>query len=146
MSNKGNVKHINGFFEKFKSSSLPRFLITGGCSTAIDFMVYLLLSRNLPTAVSKGISMLTSSVFSYFVNKRFTFRNQEKTNLGYLLRFYAVFALNLGANIGMNELVFRVSGHKIFAFLCATAAGMTVNYLGQKRFVFRKENHDNTHS
>ncbi len=135
------MKHIKKFCEKLKGSSLPRFLIAGCCSTAIDFAVYFFLSGKLPTAVSKGISMVVSSIFSYFVNKRFTFRSREKTSMGYLLRFYAIFALNLGANIGMNELVYRLSGYKILAFLCATAAGMTVNYLGQKRFVFRETCH-----
>lgn len=129
---------VKEILEKFQKVRIIRFLIVGGCSTGIDFVLYYLLSSNLPITISKAISMITSSVFSYFANKIFTFGNKEKTDAGYLVRFYIVFLLNLGTNIGVNSFLFHVSGHKFIAFIFATAAGMTVNYLGQRFFVFRK--------
>ena len=49
-----------------------------------------------------------------------------------------VFALNFAANIGTNSVLYGMTGEKIISFICATIAGMTVNYLGQKLFVFDK--------
>lgn len=124
----------------FLSNSIFRFVIIGGCSTIIDFIIYMLFSLGFSVILSKGISMVISSGFSYFFNKRFTFRNQEKTNLGYILRFYLLFALNLIVNVGVNARIYSITGHKILAFVFATICGMFVNYLGQRFWVFGKKN------
>ena len=121
------------------SIRICRFLCVGGMSTLIDFIVYNMgLSQKLAVEIAKGISMLISSVFSYFANKLYTFENHAKTNIKYLMKFYMVFALNFAANIGTNSVLYGMTGEKIISFICATIAGMTVNYLGQKLFVFDK--------
>ena len=121
--------------ELFKSSVFI-FILVGGCSTGIDFVIYMLLSCKLQITISKGISMIVASIFSYFVNKQVTFNNREKTNLRYIFRYYLVFAINFGTNLGINYLIYHYLGTKIIAFVLATICGMTVNYLGQKYFVF----------
>lgn len=123
--------------EAIGQSSIFRFMIIGCCSTAIDFAIYAALSARLPTAPSKCASMLASSVFSYFANKRFTFRDGGRAGAPQLARFYLVFALNLAANVGTNEALYRWTGRRVLAFACATAAGMAVNYMGQRWVVFR---------
>ena len=125
-------------WDVFLSNSILKFVVTGGCSTGVDFIIYMLLSLRLPIIVSKGISMVAASVFSYIVNKRFTFENKEKTNAGYLFRFYMVFAVNLGTNLGANQFVFDKTGDKLIAFVLATLCGMTINYIGQRFLVFDK--------
>lgn len=124
--------------KKIFGNSLTKFVIVGGCSTAIDFTIYMLLSLSLSITLAKGIAMCISSIFSYIANKRFTFDNKEKTDAGYIFRFYIVFAANFGTNLGVNYLIFQNSGYKLFAYVLATVCGMTVNYLGQKFFVFKK--------
>lgn len=118
------------------SNRIFRFWAVGGCSTGIDFIIYMFLSTKMHITAAKGISMVIASIFSYFVNKRFTFHNMEKTNLGYLIRFYIVFAANFGVNLGVNFLIFHNTGDRIFSFILAVICGMTVNYFGQKFFVF----------
>ena len=124
------------FLDKPLSSSVSKFILVGCCSTALDFAVYTLLSVKLSITVSKGISMIAASIFSYMVNKRFTFKNRNKTNIGYLVRFYIVFAANCVTNLGVNYSVYKFTGHKSAAFILATLCGMLVNYLGQRFFVF----------
>lgn len=80
--------------------------------------------------------MILASVFSYIANKSFTFKNKSKENIRYLIRFYTVFAVAFAANLGVNYLVFQYTGYKIAAFILATLCGMSVNYLGQRFFVF----------
>ena len=72
--------------DKLLSSKIVRFVLVGGCSTGIDFVIYVLLSMQIPITISKGISMISASVFSYFVNKQYTFANKEKTTLAYLIK------------------------------------------------------------
>jgi len=121
-----------------KENSIFKFLIVGVCSTGIDFIIYMLLSVRLSLNFSKGVSMIMSSIFSYVINKRFTFDNKEHTNLGYLVRFYIVFVVNLGTNMGVNYLVYMTTEYKLLAFVVATVCGMLVNYMGQRFFVFRR--------
>lgn len=127
------------FWNKLRTNSILKFLIVGGCSTGIDFVIYMLLSMRISITISKGISMLSSSVFSYIVNKQFTFENKERTNTGRLVRFYLVFLTNLGVNISVNYLLHIATGNKLFAYMLATVFGMTVNYLGQRFLVFHVE-------
>lgn len=131
---------MKGFIKKLFRNKLLRFLIVGGCSTLIDFAIYMLLSLWIQISAAKTISMLAASVFSYAVNKSFTFQDKNKTNAGYLLRFYIVFAANLLANVAVNYVCFGMTGDKIIAFVLATLAGMTVNYIGLKFFVFKQQN------
>ncbi len=116
--------------------SIFRFVIIGCCTTTIDFIIYMGLSLVLDITVSKAISMLAASIFSYCANKIFTFANKEKTSLGKLVKFYLVFAANMAANLSANALVYKLTGQKLVAFVVATGCGMTVNYLGQRFVVF----------
>lgn len=125
-------------FDKLFKSDLIKFVFVGGCSTGIDFMIYMFLSIQFSMAISKGISMICASAFSYFVNKNFTFEVKEKTNVVYLVKFYMVFVANFGSNLMSNYFVYGWLKSKIVAFICATLVGMTVNYLGQKFVVFKK--------
>lgn len=118
------------------SRSAVKFVLVGGCSTAIDFVIYTILSAKFPITFSKGVSMILASVFSYTVNKRFTFSNHEKTNIGYLVKFYITFIVNLAVNLGVNYFVYQSTGYKLAAFVLATSCGMLINYLGQRFFVF----------
>lgn len=122
--------------EKCLSNQIIRFGLVGGASTAIDFIVYMLLSWKLDISISKAVSMIVASLFSYFINKKFTFKNEDRTSVGYLVRYYLVFGANLMVNLGINQFVYDVTENKILAFICATLGGMTVNYLGQRFFVF----------
>lgn len=72
------------------------------------------------------------TTFSYRANKSFTFNNKKKTDIGRLLKFYIVFAANLGVNTVANYFIYSVSGYKLIAFGFATLCGMLVNYWGQQ--------------
>ena len=115
-----------------------RFIVVGGLSTVIDYSMYMLLSRHLLIELSKGISMMIASIFSYSMNKRFTFRNHKRTNSRYIIRFYEVVLINLIINMTVNTVVYRMTDLKTPAFILATCAGMAVNYFGQRFFVFYK--------
>ena len=128
------------FVDKVSKNKIFRFLVVGGCSTLIDFIVYMLLSIRLDINLAKGISMIVSSIFSYFANKNFTFSNKDKTTISYLLRFYLVFGANFCTNLSINYLIFSNTGYKLLAYVAATACGMTANYLGQRFIVFERKN------
>jgi len=127
-------KLLNSFFHK----RIMRFILVGCCSTGIDFVIYMIISTKLTIALSKSISLITSSVFSYFINKLYTFNNTNKTNINCLVRFYIIFIANFCINLGVNYIIYYGTGYKLIAYIVATISGMTINYMGQKFFVFKK--------
>lgn len=113
------------------------FIIIGGFATTIDFIIYSYLLDFISINFSKFISMLVSSLFSYFMNKIFTFNKGKNYNSKYLIKFYIIFLLNLLTNIFVNYYVYKWTSIKILAFILATLFGMIVNFIGQKFFVFK---------
>ena len=113
------------------------FLFIGGLATTIDFVIYNYLFTFFSINISKLISMLSSSLFSYFTNKIFTFNKGKNYNQKYLIKFYIIFLLNLLTNIFVNYYVYKLTSVKLLAFILATLFGMTVNFIGQKFYVFK---------
>lgn len=130
------VQIMSEYTDGIRSGRILRFMLAGGCSTALDFILYMALIQHMPVFISKGISMISASVFSYIVNKVFTFRSKRKSYGKYLVRFYIVFGMNLFVNTGMNWLLYRLTGIRMLSYIIATLAGMCVNYTGQKNYVF----------
>jgi len=127
-------KCCNNFWSK-----VIRFLLVGGSSTLIDLLTYMLLVNYFPMELAKAMGMIIASLFSYIANKLFTFKNKEKTDLSYLVRFYLVFIANLVVNVSINSFVYWMTDVKMIAFVAATAAGMVVNFCGQYLFVFNQK-------
>lgn len=129
---------MKGIIRKESLREIVLFVFIGGCSTAIDFILYLLFLNAVNVVIAKGASMIAASVFSYVLNKTLTFKVRKKSDTGMVVRFYFVFVLNLLVNVSVNWLFYSLLQTNVIPFILATAAGMAVNFLGQKYFVFRE--------
>ena len=89
---------------KFFKNSFSRFIVSGLCTTFVDFVIYMILSTFITISIAKIISMLSASALSFFLNKKFTFNDKQKTGAILLVRFYVVFALNVFANVCFKDL------------------------------------------
>lgn len=114
-----------------------KFLIVGGTATFIDFCIYFVLSQRINVSVAKFISLLISCTYSFFLNKAWTFRVKEKANAAYVLKYILSQGVNISVNVLTNYMMLRVSGEKLVSYVVATGAGMTVNFLLQRFFVFK---------
>lgn len=114
-----------------------RFLIVGGSSTILDFIIYMLLSNKISIGVSKLISMLIASLYSFFLNKNWTFSNKDGITFFLVFKYIVGQALNIGINTLINLLIFNLCGYKIVAFICATLIAMIFNFIFQKNVVFK---------
>ena len=124
-------------------TSLLKFLLIGGITTAIDFVIYTVLGQWLSPVPAKLISMLCSTLFAFFINKNWTFQNREQGLLVSLGKYYLAQAANIATNVTVNAVLLRLTGRRILAFIGATGVAMCVNYLLQRLFVFRKKNGGN---
>lgn len=120
-------------------SSVFRFILAGGSSTLLDYVIYWPLSTSINYNAAKAISMTCACVYSYLLNKTFTFRNTGSNSISLAVKYVFAQIINITVNTGINAFVFRLTEMKLLAMVCATCVAMTVNYLLQKYFVFVKK-------
>ncbi|MBT8552460.1 GtrA family protein [Polynucleobacter paneuropaeus] len=123
------------------------FLVVGLLTVAIDFFIYrgLIYLGLGEENVSKGLGFIGGSIFSYFGNRYWTFKQQGERS-GSVGKFLIVYIIGLSANIAINFLslitlsYFTNSVNQqeaiILAFLIATIVSAGLNFLGMKFFVF----------
>lgn len=124
-------------FQKYKSQA--RFLVVGGSSTLLDFIIYMLLSTKLNITISKFISMTVSSIYSFLINKNWTFNNKNKITFILTFKYILCVFINIFVNTTSNTLIFNLTNNKIISFLFATGIAMIVNYTIQKKIVFKED-------
>jgi len=82
-----------------------RFAIVGIFNTAIDYAVYLVLTRILGVyfLIANFVAVVVAMTFSFFVNKKWTFKNTSANIKSQYLKFAVI---NLGALILNNFFVY----------------------------------------
>lgn len=113
-----------------------RFLLVGGSSTLLDYGIYGLLSMTINFNLAKLLSMVCSCVYSFFLNKSFTFQDKGKISPRHVIRYFISQLINIGINVAVNALVYGWTGKKLLGMLFATGSAMTVNFLLQRFMVF----------
>ena len=101
---------IKNYKEKY-----AKFIISGGVSTIIDFVIYTLLTSIIAITPSKAISISCSSLLAFVLNKNWVF----------------------SVNVTSNGLIYEFTGKKIFSFFIATILASIVNFSLQSKWVFK---------
>jgi putative flippase GtrA len=136
---------------KNKHADKLRFLIVGGSSTVLDFgILNILVFLGVDTLIANTISTFLSMIFSFFMNKSFTFKSSSKnykrevflfvvfTLIGlWVIQNGVIQGLLLVIPQGLPEFV-RLNAAK----LIATAFSMVWNFTTYKKFVFKNEKDD----
>jgi putative flippase GtrA len=124
------------------------FLIVGLLTVGIDLAIYSGFIYLQPFGldsinIAKGFSFISGTIFAYFANRFWTFK-QQITGAGSVLRFVVVYILGLIANIAINYLYIEwfsspalaLEYTLLIAFILATGVSATLNFIGMKFFVF----------
>lgn len=132
-------KHVKKHAQKLK------FAVVGIANTALDFALFLLLfNLGVDKIGANYVSTSIAFIFSFFVNKSFTFKNKGGNVKKQFAIFIAVTIVALWviqpiiiwgitAITGTNNLTL------IFAKLVATVASLIWNYVMYSRFVFKNK-------
>ena len=125
-------------------SQLSRFLLVGGSTVLIDFVVYRALLFLIPFSFAKTISFLCGAVYAYQFNRLWTFKAGRST-LPQALKFGFVYGTNLGVNVGVNATMLAllplVNPWRLdLAFLLATGTSAALNFIGMKWLAFAPRN------
>jgi putative flippase GtrA len=128
-----------------------RFAIIGVINTAIDFGLFMVLGLTGLSAVRANyISTTVALIFSFFANKKYTFRAHGTNYFKEIALFLAftlfglwvlqplaiTFLLNVTSTFSIAEWL-QLAGAKILA----TGVTLVWNYLTYSRFVFKKKQH-----
>ena len=126
-------------------TQVQRFLVIGGLSFLIDFLVYRILLWILTwVSFSKASGFIVASVFAYLSNKKWTFKSERK-GIKTIILFIIVYLINLILNTGANSLLLQFldfsEASVWIAFLFASGLSASLNFLGMKFIVFKNENY-----
>ena len=132
-----------------KHADKLRFTIVGSVNTVIDFSILFTLTTlfNVPKELANFISTFVAFLFSFFANKKYTFKSTSKNLKRQFLLFTAVTLFGLWViqtiiitaitpvftNLGVNK-----PAALLISKLIATAASLIWNYTLYSRVVFKK--------
>jgi putative flippase GtrA len=131
------------------NSQKMRFVLVGGLNTAIDFgLLFLLRSFGLPVITSNIISTTAAFCFSFFANKKYTFKTTDTNIVREIVFFVAItlFGLWVLQTFVIYVVTAAFSGLRIpdnltllIAKLVATVVSLVWNYTMYSRVVFTKQ-------
>ena len=131
-----------------KHAEKIRFAIVGGANTALDFAIlFILVGLGLDKIPANFISTSIAFVFSFFVNKSFTFKSTGGNAKKQFALFIVITAVALWVIqpiiIALVTSILSVSTIPapialFIAKLLATIASLIWNYVFYSRFVFKK--------
>jgi putative flippase GtrA len=132
-------------FNSSRVSQIGRFLLIGGLSTALDFVIYTCLCKSgMDPLPAKGFAYGCGICFGFAGNKLWTFRSKRRSlvePVSYLLIYGSTLAVNAVLN---RILLTLLAGTALntwgveLAFIGATATSMMLNYSGLRAITFRK--------
>lgn len=132
-----------------KHAEKIRFAIVGGANTALDFiLLFIFVALGFDKIIANYFSTSIAFIFSFFVNKSFTF----KSKTGNVARQFALFIVItiialwviqplviLGVTAVLAPLGWHESVTLFIAKLIATVASLVWNYIFYSRLVFKSK-------
>lgn len=132
-----------------KHAQKIRFAVVGGANTVLDFAILFILTfAGLDKIVANYISTGASLIFSFFVNKSFTFKHKTGNAKKQFVLFLVITLIGLwviqpiiiwGVTSTLDSVVTNEAINLFIAKLIATVASLIWNYLLYSRIVFKKE-------
>lgn len=132
-----------------KNNKIIRFGIVGAINTALDFGLLLFFTHlGLPKIVSNTLSTGMAFIFSFFANKKYTFRSssgnvKREIVLFTIVTLFGLWVLQNGVIWLISPLCAALLHNESLALLAAKLAGtivsLTWNYLTYDILVFRKD-------
>ena len=141
---------------------LTKFAIVGAICFGLDLSLYygLTVMLGLPTFVAKALSVISATMFNYYLNKTWTWgqSNHDPRRFAKYVLLYSISGLLnvlsneaflkwlpdnefqmliIHAEQAVQQPLFTIKIDKILAVLGATMVGLLVNFIGQKTWVFK---------
>ena len=130
------------------NQQLLRFGLVGGVNTALDFgLLFIFTFLGLPVTLANILSTGIAFIFSFFANKKYTFKTSGTNILREVLLFVGVTLFGLWVlqtvviallHAPLTALIDDSGLALLLAKLVATIVSLTWNYILYSKVVFRK--------
>lgn len=130
------------------NSQLLRFGLVGGINTALDFgLLFVFKALGMPVEIANIMSTGLAFVFSFFANKKYTFKTRETNVVREMILFVVVTLTGLWVlqtviiavlHDPLSAIIKNTDIALLVAKLLATVASLTWNYIFYSRLVFKK--------
>ena len=130
------------------NQQLLRFGLVGGVNTALDFgLLFIFTFLGLPVTLANILSTGIAFIFSFFANKKYTFKTSGTNILREVLLFVGVTLFGLWVlqtvviallHAPLTALIDDSGLALLLAKLVATIVSLTGNYILYSKVVFRK--------
>ena len=136
-------------FKRLANHSLPRYLVTGGAMSALDWTLFTTFSVGLkfPALLANICSTTITICVSYFLNQKFVFKAKRATLRSFFsfsgLTLFTGLVLQSAIILGVLRLAALLQDQPLhplaapMAKIIAMAVGATCNYVGYK-YLFKK--------
>jgi putative flippase GtrA len=123
-------------------SSFARFCLIGAFGFAIDAgALFALVERfHYGPIEARAISVVIAVTATWLLHRRFTFRSTDPRRFAEWLRFLGVNGVGTGVNVIVYTcIMLAIPGTPpILALVMGSAVALAANYLGSRRFAFRR--------
>ncbi|CRH92259.1 GtrA-like protein [Chlamydia trachomatis] len=135
--------------KRLTSYSLPRYLVTGGMMSVLDWGLFtgLCVGFVFPAVLANICSTIITICVSYFLNQRFVFKARKASWQSFFsfsgLTLFTGLVLQSLVILGVLQFLALFHGHPFSSYaalgakIVAMGVGATCNYLGYK-YLFRK--------
>jgi putative flippase GtrA len=127
------------FFHKNKR--VFKFLIVGIVSSLFNLLVFYILfyQFKLNDLVSYSVAYIFGVLIGFFLNKNWSFNNQDKNWKPLLIRYFLVYTFNLFFGMLCFKVLNTIFSYEdIIIQIFVIGITATCNYLGLKTIVFKK--------
>ena len=123
-----------------KNKELLKYLIVGLSTVFVDFLVYKLLIKFVVIYLSKTISFLSGTFWSYQLNRTWTFKS-GKPKISQFIKYLIIHITSLVLNVFINSLMLKTFSKNYFlsyevSFFTATLISAIYNFLFIKILIF----------
>ncbi len=112
-----------------------KFCCVGTANFLVDFCSYLLLALAMPIYPARTVSWVLACLFSYAVNRAWTFQTHDAGPRP-LLRFFTVNLASLLLGLALLYAFTQLGFGRAAAFLLTLPFTLAANFLGYKFWVF----------
>lgn len=128
------------FSNKYRVIQFLRFCTVGLGNTAVDFTAFFLLTLGgVPYLLAQVLSYSAGVINSYILNRKWTFRVARKANIQEAASFIIVNGFSLLVSSSLFAVLHDVNHLNLWLCkLTVTAAGIIVNFMGSRLWVFAK--------
>lgn len=124
---------------------MMKYGTVGIANTIIDVVSYVVLTRLIPffglyLGLAKGASFFIATIFSFLVNRSWTFGKRSKVTMQEVVKFYSVIGINLVVNVAGLSFFHSILGlHDVLAAIASAALTFLIGFVLARIWVYAKD-------